>query len=148
MEIRYFDMEYSYKTHNKIIEISGGFRGVNVDKIGILESILTHIQNDIYYPTIEEKITHLVYAINKSHCFIDGNKRTSIALGAFLLELNGLDFLVNKFFIEMENICVLVADNYIEKELLCEIITSIIYDDEYSEELKIKIYKILFKKIK
>ena len=43
------------------------------------------------------------------------NKRTSIALGAFFLELNGLDSIVSKFIIEMENISVHVADNKIEK---------------------------------
>jgi hypothetical protein len=42
----------------------------------------------------ESKLTHLVYSVNKSHCFNDGNKRTSIALGAFFLEINGLDVLV------------------------------------------------------
>ena len=39
----------------------------------------------------------------------------------------------------MENIAVDVADNRIDKDLLFEIITSIIYDDDYSEDLKLKI---------
>ena len=39
----------------------------------------------------------------------------------------------------MENIAVLVADNVIDKEFLHEIITSIIYEEDYSEELKLKI---------
>lgn len=38
----------------------------------------------------------------------------------------------------MENIAVDVADNRIDKDLLFEIITSIIYDDDYSEGLKLK----------
>ena len=48
-------------------------------------------------------------------------------------------FFVNKFIIEMENIAVTVADNIIEKELLLEIITSIINEEDYKEELKLKI---------
>jgi death on curing protein len=137
MAFLYFTIEYAIKTHDKIIEISGGARGVN--NIGNLESPLQHIQNDGYYPDLEDKINHLVFSINKNHAFTDGNKRTSIALGAFFLELNGLDSMVSKFIIEMENIAVHVADNRIDKKLLFEIITSIIYEDDYSEELKLKI---------
>lgn len=60
-------------------------------------------------------------------------------MGAFFLEVNGLDFFVNKFIIEMENIAVTVADNVIEKELLSEIITSLINEEDYNEALKLKI---------
>lgn len=133
----YIDIEYAIKTHDKILEVSGGISGI-IDQ-GRLESTLEHIQNDDYYPTFEEKLTHLVFAINKGHCFQDGNKRTSIALGAFFLELNGLDTLINKFIIEMENVAVAVADNIIDKGLLAEIILSLLSEEEYSEELKLKI---------
>ncbi len=47
--------------------------------------------------------------------------------------------MVFKFITEMENVAVHVADNRIDKDLLFEIITSLIYEDEYSEELKLKI---------
>ncbi|GAC1419616.1 MAG: hypothetical protein NVS1B13_06550 [Flavisolibacter sp.] len=137
MNYIYIDCSYAIKTHDKILEISGGISGTKDQ--GALESILEHIQNDNYYPSFEEKITLLVFAINKGHCFNDGNKRTSIALGAFFLELNGLDIRVSKFIIEMENIAVAVADNYIDKGLLGEIIISILNEEEYSEHLKLEI---------
>src|SRR6478735_8154424 len=130
MSYVYFDVVHATRTHDKILEISGGLNGI-IDQ-GRLESILGHIQNDDYYPLYEEKLTHLVYAINKGHCFQDGNKRTSIALGAFFLEINGLDVIVSKFMIEMENIAVAVADNIISKELLGTIIVSILTEQEYS----------------
>ncbi len=47
--------------------------------------------------------------------------------------------MVSKFIIEMENIAVHVADNRIDKDLLFEIISSLIYEEDYSEELKLKI---------
>lgn len=137
MEYNYFEADYAIKIHDKIIEISGGIEGVKI--YGNLDSPLTHIKNDDYYPTFEEKLTHLVFSFNKFHAFNDGNKRTSIAMGAFFLEVNGLDVFVNKFIIEMENIAVTVADNIIEKELLQEIVTSIINETEYNEGLKLKI---------
>lgn len=137
MALLYFNTEYAIKTHDKIIEISGGVNGIK--DLGNLESPLEHIKNDEYYPDLEHKITHLVFSVNKNHAFIDGNKRTSIALGAFFLELNGLDTMVSRFIREMENIAVHVADNRIAKQLLFEIITSLIYEEDFSEELKLKI---------
>jgi death-on-curing protein len=134
---QYFSSEYAIKIHDKIIEISGGKSGVK--DYGNIDSPINHIQNDDYYPGFEEKLTHLVYSFNKNHAFNDGNKRTSIAMGAFFLEVNGLETLVDKFIIEMENIAVTVADNIIDKGLLSEIIFSIINEEEYSEELKLKI---------
>ncbi|MDH5610564.1 MAG: Fic family protein, partial [Cyclobacteriaceae bacterium] len=137
MELNYFTAEYALRIHDKIIGISGGREGTK--DFGNIDSPLNHIQNDDYYPTFEEKLTHLVFSFNKFHAFIDGNKRTSIAMGAFFLEVNGLGSLVDKFIIEMENIAVTVADNIIDKELLLEIITSIVHEPDYNEELKLKI---------
>lgn len=141
MEYNYFTADYAIKIHDKIIEISGGLEGVK--EYGNLDSPLTHIQNDDYYPSFEEKLTHLVFTFNKFHAFHDGNKRTSIAMGAFFLEINGLDVFVDKFIIEMENIAVTIADNIIEKELLQKIVTSIINEMDYSEELKLNIISAL-----
>lgn len=139
----YFDVNHAVHTHEKILQVSGGLPGI-IDQ-GRLESILVHIQNDDYYPTFEGKLTHIVYAINKDHCFQDGNKRTSIALGAFFLEINGLDVIVSKFIIDMENIAVAVADNLIDKEMLGEVILSILTEEDYSEELKLRIISCLDK---
>ena len=105
-----------------------------------LNSVIEFIKNDDYYKTFEEKLTHLVYAINKNHIFADWNKRSSIYFGAYFLEINSLEFMVEKFLREMENITVYVADNKIKKDLLQKIITSLIYEDDYSEELKLEIY--------
>ena len=137
MAFYYFNNEFAIKTHDFIINESGGIHGEN--DLGLLKSVLDHIQNDLYYPEFEEKLTHLVFSVNKNHAFSDGNKRSSIALGAYFLEINGLEYCVDKFIIKMENIAVHIADNRIDKELLYEIIYSIINDDEYTEEIKIKI---------
>lgn len=133
----YFDIKHAINVHDDIIEKSGGSTGIL--NIGLIESVLEHIQNDLYYPDVESKLTHLFYAINKSHAFNDGNKRSSIALSAYFLEINGWSFMVSKFIIEMENITVHVADNRIDKDLLFEIIASLLYEEDYSEELKLKI---------
>jgi death-on-curing protein len=138
----YFDIAHAKEVHDQIIIKSGGIIGTI--NIGLLESALEHIQNDLYYPTFEEKATHLFFSVNKFHAFNDGNKRSAIALTAYFLEINGFDFIVNQFLEQMENITVDVADNRIDKELLYEIISSILYEDDYSEELKIKLFNAKF----
>jgi death-on-curing protein len=55
-------------------------------------------------PTFEEKLKHLIIAVNKFYPFCDGNKRSSLVLGAYFLELNGYDFCIDRFIVEMEMI--------------------------------------------
>jgi len=134
-ELLYFDAAHAIKIHDWIIANSGGRTGiVNID---LLEGPLAHIQNDDYYPDLISKLTHLCYSINKAHAFNDGNKRSSIALSALFMHINGLEAYVKRFVVSMEEIAVLVADNYIDKSLLQRLIESIIYDGEFSEELKV-----------
>lgn len=137
MEYFYFDTAHAIREQDFIIENSGGRKGII--NIGLVDSVLEHIQNDWYYPEFEDKVCHLFYSINKNHAFEDGNKRTSIVLTSYFLEVNGFDFKVGHFIREMENIAVHVADNRIDKELLLEIITSILYEHDYDEELQLKI---------
>jgi death-on-curing protein len=99
-----------------------------------------NIQNDDYYPTFVDKITHLFYCTCEFHCFHDGNKRLAITLSAYFLLLNGYMAVAKNFFAVMENISYQVAAGKISKELLHRIITAIMdgtYDTE--EELKLVI---------
>jgi len=137
--ILYFDVNHAVVVHDWIIEHSGGLAG-NKD-VGQLDSVLEHIQNDMYYPSFEEKLNHLVFSINKFHAFNDGNKRSSLSLGAYFLELNGYDYCVQAFVQEMENIVVWLAEGKISKELLLKIVTSFIMEDEFSEELKLELFE-------
>jgi len=139
--ILYFDVKHAVEVHDWIIEHSGGLQGTK--DLGQLESILDHIQNDMYYPSFYEKLSHLVFSINKFHAFNDGNKRSSLTLGAYFLELNGYDYCVQKFVFEMENIVVWLAESKISKDLLLRLITSLVIDDEYSEELKLDLLSAL-----
>lgn len=139
MAIIYFDdIEEVISLHQKTIEVSGGGAD-GVLNLNSLNAVLDHIQNDDYYPTFEDKLTHLFFIANKSHCFQDGNKRIAITLGSIFLLKNGYIHAAREFLFKMESISYHVAANNIDKELLHEIITSIICEDDYSEELKLKI---------
>ena len=139
MTLIYPNIDQAVQVHKLTVEISGGGADGILD-VGKLESVLQHIQNDDYYPTFEDKLTHLVFCANMFHCFEDGNKRISITLGAQFLLLNGYLYCSQKFIQEMENISYHMAAGKIDKDLLLEIICSIINEPEFSEELKLKIF--------
>lgn len=139
--IKYIEtIEEVVEIHKKTIAISGGGTD-GIVNLNSLEACLEHIQNDIYYPTFTDKLTHLFFIANKSHSFQDGNKRIAIALGMKFLLNNGYLFIIQKFAEKMESISYHLAASRISKELLQEIIYSIVYEDDYSEELKLKIIK-------
>lgn len=129
MQYRYFNTEYAIKEHQYIIEQSGGLPGVK--HAGMIDSVLAHIQNDTYYPELLDKVTQLVFGINKNHAFNDGNKRASIALSSFFLELNGHDFSLRKYQHGMEEPAVWLASSLIDQEILKEIIAFLLYEDEH-----------------
>jgi death-on-curing protein len=137
MEFIYFSFEYAIREHDYIIEKSGGLNGAK--DLGALKATLDFVKNDIYYPELEDKVAYLFYSINKNHAFNDGNKRSSIALSAYFLEINGFDYVVDNFIDRMENIAVDLANNLIERDLLHQIVYSLIYEDDLSYELKLKI---------
>jgi len=138
MPILYLTLEQAIEVHRKTVEVSGGGTLGHLE-LGKLESVLAHIQNDDYYPTFEDKLTHLFFCACKFHCFQDGNKRIAITLCAQMLLLNGYLYCSSQFIREMENISYHVASGKIDKELLKEIISAVIAEETDSEELKFKI---------
>ena len=139
MPIVYLTLEQAIESHEKTVEVSGGGTLEHLD-MGRLESVLENIQNDIYYPNFEEKLTHLFHSANKFHCFADGNKRIAITLCAQMLLLNGYLYCVSGFIRDMENISYHVAAGSIDKELLHELICAFIEKDMDNEVLKLKIF--------
>lgn len=144
MAILYLTIDQAIEIHRKTIEVSGGGTLEHLD-MGKLESVLEHIQNDDYYPTFEDKLTHLFFSTNKFHCFADGNKRIAIALCAQMLILNGYLYCMNHFFRDMENISYHVAAGSIDKDLLHEIISAFIVEEMDNEALKLKILNAISK---
>lgn len=137
--IVYSDVDKIYEIYEKVIEVSGGGSKGILDK-GRLEGILIQIKNDDYYPNIEDKLTYLFFSLNKYHCFQDGNKRIALAASMAFLLFNGYIFVMGRFIMEMENISIHVASGKVSRELLSKIIKSLIYEDDYSEELKLELF--------
>lgn len=132
------DIQEVIDIHKKTIAVSGGGAEGIID-IGSLIAALEHIQNDLYYPTFIDKLTHLFFTANKSHCFQDGNKRIAISLGSIFLLKNGYLDAAQRFLFKMETISYHLAAGRIDKVFLREIIDSLIYEEDFSEEIKLKL---------
>jgi death on curing protein len=138
-KIKYIEtIEEVVEVHKKTVEVSGGGAD-GILNLNSLSACLEHIQNDTYYPTFTDKLTHLFFIANKSHSFQDGNKRIAIALGMKFLLNNGYLYIIQKFAEKMESVSYQLAASRIDKELLHDIIDSILHEDDYSEELKLRI---------
>ena len=133
----YLTLEMALATHRKTIDVSGGgtYGSLNVKQ---LESVLEHIQNDDYYPTLVDKLTHLFFSVCRFHCFCDGNKRLAISLTAQMLLCNGYLRVAKSYFEYMENISYNVAAGKIDKELLRDIFYAYLHD-EIDESIQLRI---------
>lgn len=136
----YITPEQAKITHEKTIQYSGGGTLEELD-FGKLESVLYNIQNDDWYPTFVDKLTHLFFCTCQFHSFADGNKRLAITLSTLFLLLNGYLSIAETFLAKTENISLNVAASKIDKELLHKMMEAIMngsYDED--EALKLEIY--------
>lgn len=143
----YISPEQARITHAKTIEYSGGGALAELD-FGKLESVLYNIQNDEWYPTFVDKLTHLFFCTCQFHCFEDGNKRLAITLSTLFLLLNGHMAIAETFLAKTENISLNVAASKIDKELLHKIMQAIMdrtFDSD--ESLKLEIYNAINKEL-
>ncbi|EAH4639648.1 type II toxin-antitoxin system death-on-curing family toxin [Campylobacter jejuni] len=123
--MNYISFDEILSLHDEIIENIGGLKGYNDKQIGLLKSALEHMQNDDYYPSFYEKLTHLIFACVKFHPFLDGNKRTAIYSAVYFIRLNKQDE-VKEFIVKMEQVVVDLAENKIDKEKLLKLLQEII----------------------
>lgn len=135
--IVYISIDNAVLEHNKVLEVSGGTQGILNENL--LRSSVEFIQNDTYYPSFIDKLTHLMYSVIMNHCFIDGNKRSAISISALFLSLNGYGGLTDDFIVEMENIVVCVARGVVTKTQLSDILDVFLKTGEVDEATKVMI---------
>ena len=86
------DLDNVVKIHDNRIEHYGGLHGVR-DR-GSIESALVScfatFDGIEFYPSTKEKIAKIVVSLVRLHPFVDGNKRTALAVLIVLSDLNGL----------------------------------------------------------
>ena len=139
--VHYISLEEALEIHKLTITHSGGGRYEYLDT-GRLDSVLTNIQNDDYYPAFVDKLTHLFFCTCQFHCFADGNKRLAITLSTQFLLKNGYLSIAKNFMEITENSSYQVSAGKIDKDLLHCIMDAILrntYSDD--EELKLAIFR-------
>lgn len=129
--MKYLSLDEAIILHNDIMEAMNGLQGYNKSQITYLESALTHIQNDEFYPSFLDKLTHLIFSCVKFHplpyiVLLDGNKRTVLYIAKAFIKLNYPEFLREDFYEKLEDVVVDVASGEIDKENLKKILIEIL----------------------
>lgn len=116
--MRYLSLREILELHDKIIEASGGARGIRDVKAlesAINQPRLTFDQTDLY-PDIVAKAAALCFFIVMNHPFVDGNKRIGHAAMETFLILHGFE--IEASIDEQEKIILELADGSLDREEL------------------------------
>lgn len=120
-----------------IDQSGGGMSGIR--EFGGLKKILDFMQDDNYYPQLEDKLTYLVFGLCTGHYFADGNKRISLVAGAHFLLKNGRSWAGFNFLKYMEAYIWHVAAGNIERELLRKLLHAFLTNSELDETTKLEV---------
>jgi len=82
----YPSVKEAVAAHARLILMFGGAPGVR--DLGALEAALARPQSG-YYRDVVEEAAALLESLSQNHPFVDGNKRTAIAVTAAFLRING-----------------------------------------------------------
>lgn len=91
--MRHLSLREILELHDRIIEVSGGARGIrdmHALKSAINQPRTTFDRTDLY-PDIFAKATALCFFLIMNHPFVDGNKRVGHAAMETFLILNGFE---------------------------------------------------------
>jgi len=137
-DIQYISCEEALLIYQKTIEKSGGgFSGIR--DMGGIESVLTFVQNDLYYPDFVSKLSYLLFRFCSGHFFFDGNKRVALTLGLCFLHKNKHFWAALQFMQRMEAFVYQIAASNIDDVLLLRIIKCVVDCQDFDEKLKIDI---------
>lgn len=83
-----------YKINKHLVEQFGGV-GIGFKDENLAESLVVSIYQEVFdevlYPTVEDKISYIVFSIIANHVFLDGNKRTGALILVKLCKDNNLN---------------------------------------------------------
>lgn len=100
--MKILSLEQLLEIHALVTQATGG--GIGLRDLGRLEAaIATQTQNvfgEELYPRIVDKTAAVIRCIIADHPFVDGNKRTAMLTGLTILELNGVQLLIQSGQIE------------------------------------------------
>jgi death-on-curing protein len=112
--------------HDEILLQTGvGRTGCHIEK---LESVLSRIDQQIYYSDVSDIFEIAAWfgiAISKGHAFVDGNKRTGLAVMLTYLEIQGVTIQEQT---GLDDLMVDIVESQEEHELLAKIVAEFLYE--------------------
>lgn len=98
MSVKTISVDEIILLHDRIVEATGGSKGVR--EPNLLESVCNTPFGNYFgqelYPDIYLKAAVIINSLVNYHVFVDGNKRTGIAIMEFFLSKNGYEFTTSK----------------------------------------------------
>ena len=112
--------------HDEILKQTGvGREGCHVER---LESVLSRIEQQMYYNNVGDLFEISAWfgiAIAKGHAFVDGNKRTGLAVMLTFLEIQGVSV---KEQTGLDDLMVDIVESQDEHEILEQKVADFLYD--------------------
>lgn len=112
--------------HDEILKETGvGREGCHLDK---LESVLSRIDQQMYYNNVDDLFEIAAWygiALAKGHAFVDGNKRTGLAVMLTFLEIQGVTI---KDHTGLDELMVDIVEDQDEHEKLAQRVSDFLYE--------------------
>ena len=112
--------------HDEILVQTGvGRAGCHIDK---LESVLNRIDQQMYYSGVDDIFEIAAWfgiAISKGHAFVDGNKRTGLAVMLTYLEIQGITILEQT---GLDDLMVDIVESQESHDTLSKLVAEFLYD--------------------
>ena len=112
--------------HDEILVQTGvGRAGCHIDK---LESVLNRIDQQMYYSGVDDIFEIAAWfgiAISKGHAFVDGNKRTGLAVMLTYLEIQGITILEQT---GLDDLMVDIVESQEAHDTLSKLVAEFLYD--------------------
>ena len=112
--------------HDEILVQTGvGRAGCHIEK---LESVLNRIDQQMYYSGVDDIFEIAAWfgiAISKGHAFVDGNKRTGLAVMLTYLEIQGITILEQT---GLDDLMVDIVESQESHDTLSKLVAEFLYD--------------------
>ena len=118
--------EFVIAVHDEILrQTQIGRAGVHLER---LEAVLGRVEQQIYYQQLDNIFEISAWygiALSKGHAFVDGNKRTALAVMLTFLEIQGVDIPYNS---GLDDLMVDIVENHHEHEALSRMVAEFLYE--------------------
>lgn len=118
--------EFVIAVHDEILrQTQIGRAGVHLER---LEAVLGRVEQQIYYQQLDNIFEISAWygiALSKGHAFVDGNKRTALAVMLTFLEIQGVDIPYNS---GLDDLMVDIVESHYEHEILSRMIAEFLYE--------------------